>query len=97
MRKSLETTAGSYTKELSEHMREINDAYADPSVSADAMRGKVLEVVSAARDTPARKSFVATLQRQKSKDAIVAYVYNATLRGCRMGADISDGFCYDRA
>lgn len=88
--KDLSNTNGTYTKELQDHIQEINTGYA--TMQTEQFRQLVVSIVNKAKDTPTRRKFLNNLSKQRTKDDILMFTTNAYLRGCGMGTNIYDKF-----
>lgn len=81
----LTNNKNSYCHYLDQSMNDINAKFSDQTVDANAFRAFVQNAVAEAKDTPAKKNFINTLQRQRSKFDILLFVTNAKLKGQGLG------------
>lgn len=81
---------GTYSKVIGDNIKDINSRYETDSFAE--YKGYILGLVETASDTAARANFIASINKQSSKDGILMLVTNAWLRGQGMGADINDKF-----
>ncbi len=85
-KKDLSNDSNSYTYYLDRAIKA--NAFAD--VGDDLMDlkkfvNKVLEVIAPAKDTPAKRNFILTLNRQNDVIKTLQFVYNSTLNGQGLG------------
>lgn len=83
--KDLSRVKGSYTKELGDHMQEINAKFADGSIDANGYRAFIVKAVEKAHDTPAKRNFLLNLSKKKTKCDMLFYVTNSYLNGSKLG------------
>lgn len=81
----LSKVKGSYTKELSDHIQEINSKYEDNSVNTNDYRELILNIIQPANNTPAKRNFIMKLLQKKTKCDILFYVTNSFLNGSKLG------------
>ena len=80
-KKDLSNTKGSYAKCLNDNILLIHDLGSDVRVDLPTYIKKIIEIVKPAHDTNAKRNFILTLQRQRSKVNAMMYVDNAWLKG----------------
>ncbi len=83
-KKDLSNKQGSYTKALGDNMLLINDLGNDIRIDLPTYIKKIVDIVKDANDTNAKRNFVLTLTKQRSKLNAMSYVMNAYLKGCGM-------------
>ena len=71
----------SYTKALVDANAELTELGNDFSVGRNEYVARVLEIVSKAKDTPAKRNFVSILSSKKGKVEAMTYVTNAFMKG----------------
>lgn len=86
----LSKAKGTYTRELEDHIKEIYAGY--ETKTTEELRQLIISIVSKANDTPARKGFLLSLAKQRTKDDMLMLASNAYLRGCGMSSNIYDKF-----
>ena len=81
----LSNVEGSYTKPLQENITLINDLGTDVTIDLKTYVNKIIEIISSAKDTPAKRNFIMNLQKKRSKVDVMMYTNNAWLNGCGLG------------
>ena len=83
----LTKVSGSYVNQLMKYKTDITNKHADRTISVSALKEFVREIVintndkSLADKSPATKRFLASLEKQTTKDNIVTLVWNAIMAG----------------
>ena len=90
--RDLSQTTGTYTKLLNENIQTIYDDYNNRTVSVEQLKQKVVKIIESAYDTPAKRNFLLSLNKQKTKDNVVFFVSNSWLRGCGLSSNVNDKF-----
>ena len=90
--RDLSHTTGTYTKLLNENIQTFYDDYNNRSVSVEQLKQKVIKIIESANDTPAKRNFLLSLSKQKTKDNVLFFVSNSWLRGCGLSSNINDKF-----
>ena len=85
LKKDLSTVEGSYTKELNDHIQEINSKFEDNSVDTNSYRDFIIKTIEKAHDTPAKRNFLFNLSKKKTKYDILFYVTSSYLNGSKLG------------
>lgn len=83
--KDLSGVKGSYTKELGDHMQEINTKFADSSIDANGYRAFIVKAIEKAHDTPAKRNFLLNLSKKRTKYDMLFYATNSYLNGSKLG------------
>lgn len=87
---NLNNVSGTYANCLSEKLQDIYALYGDNSIDVNAFKDKIREIVSSAKDTEAKRLFLMRLSSQRTKDNVVMYISNITLRADHMSANVDD-------
>lgn len=66
---------------LNASMIDINDAYANASVSLVDFKQMVINIINKAKVTTGQRKVIATIQSQNTKDGVIMYAYNSLLAG----------------
>ena len=90
--RDLSQTNGTYTKLLNENIQTIYDNYNNRSISVEQFKQNVIKIIESAHDTPAKRNFLSSLDKQKTKNNILFFVSNSWLRGCGLSSNINDKF-----
>jgi len=85
LKKDLSTVNGTYTKEINDHISEINEKFEDNSLDTNGYRNLILKIIGPANDTPAKRNFILNLNRKRNKTEILFYVTSSYLTGSKMG------------
>ena len=85
-KKDLSEVKGSYTKCLNDNIFIINELGSDVRVDLPTYINKIIEIVKPANETNAKRNFIFTLQKQRSKLNAMMYVNNAWLKGSGLEA-----------
>lgn len=85
LKKDLSTVDGTYTKEINDHIQEINEKFEDSSLDANGYRNLILKIIEPAHDTPAKRNFIFNLSRKRTKYDILFYVTSSYLTGSKLG------------
>ena len=85
LKKDLSTVEGSYTKELNDHIQEINSKFEDNSIDVNGYRDFIIKSIEKAHDTPAKRNFLLNLSRKRTKYDILFYVTSSYLNGSKLG------------
>lgn len=91
-KRDLSDTNGTYAKVLIEKRSEINEAYSMPGATTETFKAAIIDLIHEASDTDAKRNFIVMLNKQRSKDKILEFVYAAIMRGCGLGANVNDNF-----
>ena len=81
----LSKVKGSYTKELSDHIQEINSKFEDSSINTNDYRELIINIIQPANNTPAKRNFIMNLLQKRTKSDILFYVTNSFLNGSKLG------------
>ena len=90
--RDLSQTNGTYTKLLNENIQTIYNDYNNISISVEQFKQKVIKIIESAHDTPAKRNFLLSLNKQKTKNNVLFFVSNSWLRGCGLSSNINDKF-----
>ena len=90
--RDLSHTNGTYTKLLNENIQTIYDNYNNRSISVEQFKQKVIKIIESAHDTPAKRNFLLSLDKQKTKNNVLFFVSNSWLRGCGLSSNPNDKF-----
>lgn len=85
LKKDLSTVEGSYTKELNDHIQEINSKFEDNSIDVNSYRDLIIKIIEKAHDTPAKRNFLFNLSKKRTKYDILFYVTSSYLNGSKLG------------
>lgn len=84
-KKDLSIVEGSYTKELNDHIQEINSKFEDNSIDVNGYRDLIIKIIEKAHDTPAKRNFLFNLSKKRTKYDILFYVTSSYLNGSKLG------------
>ena len=74
---------GTYAKLLNDHIKEIYDAYGNPSVDVNKMKEIVKGIIKDADETDAKKGFILKVDGQRNKLGLTELCTNAILRASK--------------
>jgi len=80
-KKDLTTKANSYAYYLNQKIQDIYSMFENSSVSVDQYKEFIRRVIADAKDTDAKRNFLLTLQRQRTKTDVLTYANNALMKG----------------
>ncbi len=89
--KNLSNVQGTYTKSIVDNINKINDAY-NKKMPLSAFKSLIIKLVESAHDTAAKRKFIFNVNKQNNNDSLLMYIYNAELRGSKLGSNINDKF-----
>lgn len=83
-KKDLSNVEGSYTKALGDNIALINDLGNDVRIDLPKYISSIETIIKPANDTPAKRNFILTLHKQRSKVNAMIYVMNSYMKGIGM-------------
>ena len=82
LKKDLTTVETSYVYYLNKEVETVKQLC---SRNLNEFKQGVLKIIEPANDTPAKRNFIMTLNRQRDISNATIFVYNALLKGAGMG------------
>jgi sugar-specific transcriptional regulator TrmB len=83
-KKDITEDEASYAYYLKNNKEVIDNMFASSSSTQDMIK-KIIEIISPAHDTPAKRNFTNKLVMMRDKTRVLEYYYNAMLNGSGLG------------
>lgn len=84
-RKDISDQKSTYTYWLTQNWQKLTTISEDRTVSCDSFKQQVLEMITKAHDTEAKRRFINTLTSKRTKTDAIFYVYNSMMCGSGCG------------